>query len=85
MDDNLVTIAEYDNYIEADLAKQMLEDFGIKAFVAGENASNVYGGLLPGNSCKLQVLQSQAEEAEKILEEQNKISQIEEPDETQEQ
>ncbi|MFA5553861.1 MAG: DUF2007 domain-containing protein [Phycisphaerae bacterium] len=85
MDDKLVVIAEYDDYIQAEMAKQVLEDFGIKVIVVGQNASNVYGGMLPALKPKLLVMQSQAEEAKKILEEQNEISEIEEPDESQEQ
>lgn len=85
MEDNFVTVAEYDNYIEADLAKQVLEDFDIKVIVVGQNASNIYGGLLPAVKPKLLVLQSQAQQAKEILQEQNEISDIEEPNEFQEQ
>ena len=67
MADKLVAIAQFADYIEADLARQMLEDFGIKAVVTGQNASNVYGGLVVEGP-ELQVMESQAEEALEILE-----------------
>ena len=38
MEDKLITIAEFENGIAADLARQTLEDFGIKAVVTGDNA-----------------------------------------------
>jgi hypothetical protein len=49
--DKLVTIATFADAIEANLAKQLLDDFGIKAMVSAE----------------LQVLQGQAERAAEIL------------------
>jgi len=67
MADKLVTIAQFPDYIQADLAKQTLEDFGIKAVVTGQNASNVYGGLVVEGP-ELQVMQSNAKEALEILE-----------------
>lgn len=67
MADKLVTIAQFSNYIEAEMAKQLLGDYGIKAVATGENASNIYS--IPAvEGPELQVLQSQAEQAKKILE-----------------
>ncbi len=68
-DEKLVTIAEFDNYIEAELAKQLLEDNGIKAVATGENASNVMGSISAVEKPQVQVLQSQAQKAMEILEE----------------
>jgi hypothetical protein len=68
MDDRLVIIAQFANYIEAELAKQQLEDFGIKAVVTGGNASNMYSGLTAIELPELQVLESRAKEALEILE-----------------
>lgn len=68
MDDRLVTIAQFANYIEAELAKQLLEDFEIKAVVTGGNASNMYLGLTAIAGPELQVLESRAKEALEILE-----------------
>jgi hypothetical protein len=71
MDEKLVTIAEFDDYIMADMARQTLEDFGIKAVVTGDNASNAYGSIFAVERPALQVLESQADEARQILEEQS--------------
>jgi hypothetical protein len=68
MDDRLVTIAQFSNYIEAELAKQQLEDFEIRAVVTGGNASNMYSGLTAIEGPELQVLESRAKEALEILE-----------------
>ena len=67
MPDKLVTIAQFTNYIEAEMAKQLLADYGIKSVATGENAANVYS--IPAiEGPELQVLESQAKEALKILE-----------------
>jgi hypothetical protein len=68
MGDRLVTISQFPNYIEAELAKQQLADFGIEAIVAGANAANVYSGLPFIELPELQVLESRAKEAIEILE-----------------
>jgi len=66
MDDKLVTIAQFTNYIEAEMAKQLLADYGIEAVATGENASNMYS--LPAiEGPELQVLESQASKAQEIL------------------
>ena len=67
MADKLVTIAQFSDYIEADLARQLLEDFGIKAIVAGQNFASIYP--VPAIAeVSLQVLESQAQQAMEILE-----------------
>ncbi|MCK4293230.1 MAG: hypothetical protein KAY65_08535 [Planctomycetes bacterium] len=58
MEDNLVTIARFDDYIEADLAKQLLADFGIKSVVMGQNVANVYGGVPAVVDLELKTLES---------------------------
>jgi hypothetical protein len=68
MGDKLVTIAQFANYIEAELAKQQLADFGVEAVVTGSNAANIYSGLPFIEGPELQVLESRAEEAMEILE-----------------
>jgi hypothetical protein len=70
MADELVTIATFADSIEANLARQLLADFGIKSIVSGENAANVYSGLVPVVAAQLQVRESQAQEATRILESQ---------------
>ena len=67
MADKLVTIAQYTNYIEAEMAKQLLADHGIEAVATGENASNIYS--IPAvEGPEIQVLESQAQKAREILE-----------------
>jgi len=68
MNDRLVTIATFENYIEAELARQKLEDFGIKSVVTGQNASNMLSGIPAIAGPELQVFESVSEEALKILE-----------------
>ena len=71
MADKLVTIAEFADYIEAEMAKQLLADYDIKAIVAEENAANLYpvsGTVGP----ELQVLEKDAQRAREILESQKK-------------
>jgi len=83
MADKLVTIAQFANYIEAEMAKQLLGDYGIKAIATGENASNIYS--IPAVARpEIQVLQSQAEKAKEILES-HRTSGDKTPDDTQEQ
>jgi len=66
MEDKIVTIAEFPNYIEAEIAKQLLADYGIESIVAGENASNVYS--IPAiETPRLQIFESQAQKAKEIL------------------
>jgi hypothetical protein len=63
--DKLVTIAQFTNYTEADFAKQLLDDFGIKSVVIGEKFGLPYP--IPSQA-KLQVFESQAKRAQEILE-----------------
>jgi hypothetical protein len=68
MADNLVTIAEYMDSMQAEMARQVLEDFGIRAVVMDQNAANL---CLPSTllmTAKLQVLESDAARATEILE-----------------
>ncbi|MHC4500761.1 MAG: putative signal transducing protein [Planctomycetota bacterium] len=67
MGDRLVTIARFADSAQAELAKQRLADAGINSIVSGQNAANVYGGLVVA-AVELQVFESQAQEALKILE-----------------
>ena len=67
-EEKLVTVATFTDYIEADLAKQTLEDFGIKAMLTGQNVAYVSGGLPALIDLDLQVFESQARRAHEILE-----------------
>ncbi|HON92104.1 MAG TPA: DUF2007 domain-containing protein [Sedimentisphaerales bacterium] len=66
--EKLVTVARYEDYVKADLARQLLEDEGIKAVVTGQNVANVYSGVPAVIDIELQTLESQAEQARQILE-----------------
>jgi hypothetical protein len=68
MKKKLVTVAHFDNYINADLARQLLEDEGIKAFVMGQNVGNVYAGVPAVIDIELQAPESEVERAREILE-----------------
>ncbi len=65
MAEKLVTIATFTDYIEADLAKHLLDDFEIKSVVIGEKFGLPYP--VPSEA-KLQVFESQAKRAKEILE-----------------
>ncbi len=83
MAEKLVTIAQFTNYIEAELAKQLLADYGIEAVATGENASNIYS--IPAvEGPELQVLENQAQQAREILELHKKSVDVA-PDDAQEQ
>ncbi len=72
MAEKLVTIATFTDYSEADLAKHLLDDFGIKSVVIGEK----FGLPYPVPSlAKLQVFESQAKRAREILESNEKQEQ----------
>jgi len=70
MEDKLVTIAEYMDSIEAELARQVLEDFKIPAIVVGQNATSIWLPTTLPMTAKLQVLESDAVKAKEILDEQ---------------
>ena len=69
MADKLVTIAKFNDSSQAHLAKQVLADFGIEAFVTGENVANLY--IVPLQSIDLQVRESQRQQAQEVLESYN--------------
>jgi hypothetical protein len=68
MKEKLVTVARFSDNIKADLARQLLEDEGISAFVMGQNVGNVYSGVPVAIDIELQTPESQAKEAREILE-----------------
>lgn len=72
MAEKLVTIGTFTDYIEADLTKQLLDDFGIKSVVIGEKFGLPYP--VPSEA-KLQVFESQAKRAQEILESNEKQEQ----------
>jgi hypothetical protein len=74
MADKLVTVAQFANYIEAEMAKQLLADYEIEAVVTGDNASNMYP-ISAIEGPELQVLEKNAQRAREILESQEQQEQ----------
>ncbi len=72
MADKLVTIGKFTDYSEADSARQLLDNFGIKSVVIGEKFGLPYP--IPSEA-KLQVFESQAKRAQEILESNEKQEQ----------
>ncbi|MCK4753434.1 MAG: DUF2007 domain-containing protein [Planctomycetes bacterium] len=75
MTDKLVTIAKFADSTQANLAKQMLDDFEIKSIITGSNAANIYSGIPTIANIDLQVFESQAQKALEILEPKKKQEQ----------
>ena len=48
MEDNLVTIAKFEDNFEADLAQRLLADNGIQAFVKNAIFYSMMPGVFPG-------------------------------------
>ena len=66
MDDRLVTIAEFENLFEAQIAKAALERNGISAAIMGEKVQN----LLPADgmlNVQLQVFAADEKKASEVL------------------
>jgi len=74
VDDKLVTVAQFRDYIEAEMAKQLLADYKIEAVVTGENAAILYP-ISGTEGPELQVLEKDARRAREILESQEKQEQ----------
>lgn len=69
MPDRLVTIAHYQNYIDAEMARQQLADHEIKSVVVGANSAILISTPAIGTA-ELQVFESQSLVAKAILESQ---------------
>jgi hypothetical protein len=69
MADKLITIARFTDYIKAEMAKQLLDDFEIKSVVIGEKFGLPYP--IPSLT-RLQVVESQAKRALEILQSESK-------------
>ncbi|MBN2272201.1 MAG: DUF2007 domain-containing protein [Sedimentisphaerales bacterium] len=68
MDEKLVTVARFEDSIEAEIAKQLLVDNGIKSVVTGEYvANNLYAGGVAADMW-VQTFESDARRAMEILE-----------------
>jgi hypothetical protein len=57
---------QFTDYIEAEMAKQLLADYEIGAVVTGDNAANLYP-ISAVEGPELQVLEKDAQRARKIL------------------
>lgn len=68
MDEKLVTVGQFESYVDAEMAQQKLADYGIKAVVMGENAGITFVGAPAAQNIELQTLESQAKKALDILE-----------------
>ena len=66
MEEKLVTIATFTDSIEANLARQKLDDAGIESVLTGQNAANMYGISAIART-ELQVLENQVQKAQEIL------------------
>ncbi|MBL7154709.1 MAG: DUF2007 domain-containing protein [Phycisphaerae bacterium] len=73
--EKLVTVTTFGDYIEAELAKQTLEDFGIKSVITGGSMAMAYGPVPALMDLQLQVFESQALRAREILESEGKQEQ----------
>jgi len=67
--------------MQAELARQVLEDFKIPAIVVGQNAASIWLPTTLPMTAKLQVLESNAAKAMEILEEQQHSNETYEPEE----
>ncbi|HPS53966.1 MAG TPA: DUF2007 domain-containing protein [Sedimentisphaerales bacterium] len=68
MSEKIVTIAKFDDVMEAELAVQRLADYDIRAILNGKNFAGMYAGLgVDLFNVGLQVLESDADKAIEIL------------------
>jgi len=72
MSERLVTVARFTDSIEAELAKQRLEDFGIRAVLVGQNVANVCVGVPAAIDLELQTLEHDADRAIALLRQQGR-------------
>jgi len=68
MEDKLVTVAQYADYLKAEMDRLLLENNGIKAIVTGDNVANTYAGIPAMMDLELKTLESEAQKAHEILE-----------------
>ncbi|UKP00469.1 putative signal transducing protein [Nostoc sp. UHCC 0870] len=68
MGNNFITVSTFSNYIDANLAKQLLESQGIQCYLANESTVNMAWHLTVAVGwIKLQVNQTDLEQAKKVL------------------
>jgi len=74
MANKIITIAEYMNTIEAEMAQQLLADYGVKAILKGTHGGDGRIGFF--ETIKLQVFERDALQAKEVLEEQEENSKV---------
>lgn len=66
-DDNTTVVAVYPTRRDAEMAKDRLDDEGIRALVTADDAGGMHPQLQPAHGVKLRVLEHQAEAAHAAL------------------
>jgi len=66
MSDKLITIAVFENSLEAEIERGKLEESGIRSVIVGQDAANLYGFLAVG-FIELQVFEGDSQKAIEIL------------------
>jgi hypothetical protein len=67
VDENQVVVAEYENEIDAEIAKGHLEASGIPAFIIKDDGGGMLPSLQDAQGVRLVVAETQREKAKKIL------------------
>ncbi|MEO8166672.1 MAG: DUF2007 domain-containing protein [bacterium] len=67
MEENKVVVGEYENEIDAEIAKGHLESSGITAFIIKDDGGGMFPSLQNSDGVRLVVAESQKEKAGKIL------------------
>ena len=80
MDDKLVTIAEYDQEYEAQFARNMLTDSGIKAVVVGGNVKSLGYPAISMMSVQVKVFEADVKRGRQILTEADNSTETTEDD-----
>jgi hypothetical protein len=79
--DQLVTIAEYDNSFDAELAKVVLENEGIRSSIVGDNLGSVMPYSTTPYTVQLQVFEADSQKASEILQQKQPLPEEPEEDE----
>jgi hypothetical protein len=67
VNENQVVVAEYENEIDAEIAKGHLEASGIPAFIIKDDGGGMLPSLQDAQGVRLVVAETQREKAKKIL------------------
>lgn len=69
MSDTLVTVAGFPNVMEAEIARQALEQEGIRSYVQESESATLWGGVSTLSEVRLEVLEEDQKRARRLLEE----------------